>query len=221
MEMIRKLKYFRHYYIIFFIIGFNTFSVFSQVSTTEQVMNSLGVSEEQATNFLVFVSEQVDELQYCFSKIASVETTQNEKRKLINHLLENIFYPSATIQISSVNTNRIYSQSVDKYLTRLASLSDTMSYKSIDLYFDPDFLRLGSIEKLDNNGYTFNIGQKQYFRGCRNEFGCYMDMTYKDFAYIFEDGILKIKYVTVMETITTDNQQIDDVKKRHLDRFKN
>lgn len=148
-----------------------------------QVMQKLSCSEEEAEEFVVYVTKKVTRLQIFLSRLASEQYHIEHKEIIINYLLKEVFTADAIVTVSSVNNSeRVIRLSIKDYLYRLANLSKTYAYESARLYFSPDFLNLAGFEYFSEEGYyEMLIKVKQFFEGQQAK-GGYADVTYKNLA---------------------------------------
>jgi len=213
------------------IIVILTFSFFVQdlnaqeVTEAEQrVMDAFGISQNEAYSFLIHLSKNVDVIQHRFTEIASHKVDMATKEGYIDQLVNDFFAKDGIVEVSSKNRKTIRQQKVLSYLNKLKGLHHKYGYTEIELFFDVDHLEIGKIEKNLENGYEFNVGLKQYFRGCRGDNDCYLDMTYKNLRYnlVEKNGeyILKIKSIKVKETTEATDADVDDARNKHILRFK-
>lgn len=208
--------------IVFIIGSFSGFTQSDYDKTVTRIQNSFGCSSREAEYVLDLVTLTIDEIQFRIIQIASSETDLRLKERYIDELLKNYFVDDATIQVSSllgyVNTYR-----VDVYLENLKNVKKDQNYYSVELYFDPKYLSLGSIDK-QKEYYEFLVTSKQYFRGCQRErlLDCYIDLTYKNFKVRLSDRdgklVLKLASVTVTNTIPIDHEVLN--KQRALNRLR-
>lgn len=184
------------------------------------VMEKLNCSKEQAEDFLVYVSKQMDIIRIALSEISSTNTHPKDKQKLIDLLLKNIVDKDAVVIVSTVVTDEILSEfTMEEYLYYLSNLSEKYDYDAVDLFFDPEFLNLSGIEyKNKNKGiHELLIDVKQYFRGSSTK-RTYKDLTFKTFkcnVYESKEGAyeLKLQSIRVKETLNVTMEELIAVKK--------
>ncbi|MCO6477736.1 MAG: hypothetical protein J5I94_13985 [Phaeodactylibacter sp.] len=184
-------------------------------------MKKLDCSEEQAKEFLIYVSKQIGIVQIALSEIASSRRTFEEKQKIIDFLLNYIVEEDAVIFVSSkLGSGRIDTFSVKQYLYHLSRLSQNYKYESVNLFFDPNYLRLLGLERLPEGDYhEMHIIVKQYFRGGFHKYGtAYRDLTLKNFMCTIREirkaeYELKLKSIQVRETLDVTEQKLAQAKK--------
>lgn len=213
------------------LLAFSLILSFSQVGYSQEVteaqqrvMDAFGISQGEAYSFLVHLSKNVDVIQHRFAEIASSSVDMPTKEKYIDQIVNDFFAKDGVVEISSKNRKTIKQQEVLTYLNQLKDLHHRYGYTQVELFFDVDHIEIGSIEESVDEGYEFNVGLKQYFRGCKGDNNCYQDMTYKNLRYklieINGEFILKIQSIKVKETTNATDAEVDDVRDRHLNRFK-
>jgi len=181
----------------------------------EHISKKLDCNEEQADDFMHYVDNFVTEVQNIFTNIASHRVADSQKQDLINRTIQKHFKnPTSSIQVSSLNYNRIKTYPVNQYLDHLANLSKK-KYIKVKLYYKPDYLSMGKIysyqDPVYGHSYEFQIAVWQIFEGrCVDNRPLYIDATQKDFILMFHKKkhskywTLKIKAIAVKETVSLD-----------------
>lgn len=203
--------------LIFLIIIFSISTIMGK-DIVLYISESLNCSIPEAESFLSYLDNSVLDIQEQLTNIA----LKRVKNSDIEVFIEKYFYSeNSIIQVSSLNHDKIKQFIIIDYLRSLTNLS-SITYSKIELYFEQDYLSLGSIETyIDSElgeAHEFQVSMWQVFRGYLDGCLLYEDYTRKAFTFLFykEDNnwFLKIKCITVEQT--ENREDFQEIKKRWI-----
>jgi len=182
--------------------------------TVKDIQKKLNCSQNDAMNFMKYVKHTMEKIQNNLSLIALIETPKGEKNELIKFTISEYFEkPTSMIYTSSKTQSGLEKVTVKYYLDKLAN-SYYGRYTKVELYFRPDYLKMGAIQAYIDpkygKAYEFTMDTWQIFKGYIGDNIVYEDATLKVFGFIFfksnNDDIwaLKIRSVSVKHTTTVE-----------------
>jgi hypothetical protein len=159
---------------------------------------------------LASIDTHVSLTQDAIKQIASSNVPYSSKDSIIQTALRRYFKSdNSTIQVTSLNSTTPQSFDISTYLYHLAGLSQTQ-YHDVTLTYFKELEKLASVDKVDNNSFTFNIETWQKFTGCQDK--CYVDVTKKVFhATLIKQANsnyrIKIDKISAVDTYSYDDFQ--------------
>jgi len=171
-----------------------------------EVERKLGFSQQEAGEWIYSLTGVIRDVQKDFSDIASHRTTFAEKKSIVNRTIENNFYSEfSSVQVTSFRRRNPRTFKIRYYLQRLGNLSID-NYEEVELYFDKEYLKLGTINAIGNGKFEFLISMNQVFKAKKKEGVTYKDLTKKNFRFIFyeEDGY----WIFLIEDILAKEPQV-------------
>jgi hypothetical protein len=215
-------KSFPQLHYLFFFIMFLPITAFSDDdkvdSIIEMVEETLGLSHNESTQFVGYLDWFITQIQNGFHDLASGETEEEQKEKIIKVLEKYYFTPDAMVYCSSTQTSKVQRYAIKKYLLRLAGdIQSQYRYHHIQVWYLPD-LELSRIWPYGKNRFETMVSTWQVFRALnREKMILYEDLTEKRFNFIFEEiekNVYRIRLssITVGETkhLTRDEKESDD-----------
>jgi len=219
-----RIKFFLHnIYIATILLIFYHHAISSNFNDiVDRFQEKLELSERTTAEEIIdAVGKITVEVQNNLSKIASHRIDFSIKQKIIEQTV-NYYFESkySTVQVTSLNSSIIRTYEVYIYLKHLARLSQDR-YQYVELYFDEDFLRLGTIEKNYSSRYErefeFDVSAYQIFKGGGGDDFYYTDVTLKVFNFIIfkknEYWYLRLKSISAKDTYRLD-EYIEDIRNR-------
>jgi hypothetical protein len=193
--------------LLFFLAGFsNVAKAQPPVSQLiDQIKNELNFTELEAQAFLSHVTDKIRRLQIFLNILASSDNSIESKQTVEDFLLKEVFTEDALVNVSSKNNpSSTVKLPVKAYLNRLINLgtNNNYSYSSIELYFNPKYLKISDFYKSTHSGqYQMQIQVQQYFRGKKENTEVeYEDVTRKTIIGKIEeskDGTFQLKWQAI------------------------
>ena len=176
------------------------------------IKSRIGCSYENAETILHVINFFSESIQAEFTDLASSSDPISEKESRIKYVIAKYFESAnSMVQVSSITKKKrgikyIFSYPIRTYLYRLAQLNK-YKYTRVELLYEPDYLGIGTFEKLGDNRYELSVSMWQLFRAWIDETLVYEDATRKKFRLCFildEDtntAIVSISEILVSETV--------------------
>lgn len=181
----------------------------SYTEVLRHVQNRMGCDIQTAKAVILIINNFSENLQGHISDIASTNYAF-DKRTLSNRIIKDYFTgPLAKVQVSHLNSPHVNEYTISVYLSRLANLSHRKGYSKVELVFLPDYLGIGTLEKITPRHFELSVSMWQVFRGYFGDGVGYEDWTRKKFRlniYIHDDHIsVKTGQILVAETLDEDS----------------
>lgn len=181
------------------------------------IQNKVKCSKKAALQLFRIINFFAEGIQTEISYIASSKDDMFIKEEKINFVIGRYFENKySNVQVSSHNKKYVGNYPIHTYLHRIARLN-RYKYTKVELLFKPDYLGIGSFEKINDTKYELSISMWQIFQGWIGDNLRYSDATKKKFRLNFNIVGKKVT-VAINEILVSETLNLDYFKNKiHLE----